>query len=74
MRARRSSQPIRRELDRLRDASALAREQLAEGIVELLPPGADAGAWGAVTIAAARHAGIGGRPTDGRRWATYGRP
>ncbi len=51
--------PIQRELDRLRAGSALAREQLVEGIVELLPPGADAGAWGAVIIAAAAHPGIG---------------
>jgi predicted NBD/HSP70 family sugar kinase len=43
--------PIHRELDRLRRTSALAREQLASGIVELLPEGAEAGAWGAVTIA-----------------------
>ena len=45
--------PIQRELDRMRAASALAREQLAPEIVELLPPGADAGAWGAVVIAGA---------------------
>jgi glucokinase len=51
--------PIQRELDRMRDASALAREQLTPEIVELLPPGADAGAWGAVVIAAAAHPGIG---------------
>ena len=50
--------PIQRELDRMRAASALAREQLAPGIVELLPPGADAGAWGAVVIAAAAHVRI----------------
>jgi glucokinase len=52
--------PIHRELDRLRAASALAREQLPHGIVEVLPPGADAGAWGAVTIATLGHAGIAG--------------
>lgn len=51
--------PIRRELDRMRAASALATEQLVPGIVELLPSGADAGAWGAVTVAAAAHARIG---------------
>jgi glucokinase len=45
--------PIQRELDRLRDTSTLAREQLVPGILEVLPPGADAGAWGGVTIAAA---------------------
>jgi glucokinase len=43
--------PVRREIERLRDASPLARELLAPGVVQLLPPGADAGAWGAVTIA-----------------------
>ena len=48
--------PVRQELDRMRAASALAREQLADGIVELLPPGADAGAWGAVIIAGAANA------------------
>ena len=51
--------PIQRELDRMRAASALAREQLTPDIVQLLPPGADAGAWGAVVIAATAHAGIG---------------
>ena len=59
--------PIQRELDRMRDASALAREQLSPDIVELLPPGADAGAWGAVVIAAA-HAGVGA----GRGWEEVG--
>ena len=43
--------PIRRELDRFRAASPLAREILVEDLVQLLPAGADAGAWGAVTIA-----------------------
>ena len=43
--------PIRRELERFREASPLAREVLVPGLVELLPPGADAGAWGAVTVA-----------------------
>ena len=55
--------PIHLELDRLRAASPLAREQLAPGIVELLPAGADAGAWGAVTIAAASQGGD--RPAPG---------
>jgi glucokinase len=59
--------PIQRELDRMRAASALAREQLTPEIVELLPPGADAGAWGAVIIAAA-HAGVG----VGRGWEEVG--
>lgn len=52
------AQPIQGELDRMRAASALAREQLRPDIVELLPPGADAGAWGAVVIAAAADAGL----------------
>ncbi|MEO5704087.1 MAG: ROK family protein [Candidatus Limnocylindrales bacterium] len=43
--------PIRRELDRYRAASPLVAEVLPPDLVELLPPGADAGAWGAVTIA-----------------------
>lgn len=58
-------EPILRELDRIRRTSALAREQLAPGIVELLPAGADAGAWGAVTIAGLGRAGA--RPGQGRR-------
>ena len=60
--------PIRRELDRMRATSALAREQLVPGIVELLPVGADAGAWGAVIIAGAAHAGIG----TGEGWEEVG--
>jgi glucokinase len=43
--------PIRHELDRYRAASPLAAEVLRPDLVELLPAGADAGAWGAVTIA-----------------------
>jgi predicted NBD/HSP70 family sugar kinase len=43
--------PIRRELDRYRAASPLAAEILQPDLVQLLPPGADAGAWGAVTVA-----------------------
>lgn len=50
-------EPVLRELDRLRRTSDLAREQLAPGVVELLPAGADAGAWGAVTIAGLGRAG-----------------
>lgn len=44
-------QPIATELERLRAGSPLAREQLSPGVVELLPAGSDAGAWGAVSIA-----------------------
>jgi glucokinase len=58
-------QPIERELDRLRATSELAREQLVPGIARLLAPGADAGAWGAVSIAEAAQAGI--EPGQGRR-------
>jgi glucokinase len=43
--------PIRSELDRLRGASALAREVLSDDLVQLLPPGSDAGTWGALTLA-----------------------
>jgi glucokinase len=43
--------PIRRELDRYRAVSPLAAEVLRPDLLELLPPGSDAGAWGAVTIA-----------------------
>jgi len=43
--------PVRRELDRFRAASALSDEILRPELVVMLPPGADAGAWGAVTIA-----------------------
>jgi glucokinase len=43
--------PIRSEFDRLRGASALAREVLSDDLVQLLPPGSDAGAWGALTLA-----------------------
>ena len=43
--------PVRRELDRYRADSPLAAEILRPDLVELLPPRADAGAWGAVTIA-----------------------
>jgi glucokinase len=43
--------PVRRELDRFRAASTLSDEILGPELVVLLPPGADAGAWGAVTVA-----------------------
>ena len=45
--------PIEAELDQIRMTSELAREQLVAGIAQLLPPGADAGAWGAVAVAEA---------------------
>jgi glucokinase len=45
--------PLRRELDRLRSASDLAGELLPADIVEVLPPEAEAGAWGAVAVARA---------------------
>ncbi len=44
--------PILRALDHLRSASPLAREVLRPGVVHLLPADADAGAWGAVVLAA----------------------
>lgn len=43
--------PVERELDRYRASSPLAAEILLPDLVQLLPAGADAGAWGAVTIA-----------------------
>jgi predicted NBD/HSP70 family sugar kinase len=43
--------PVRRQLDRYREASPLAAEILLPDLVQLLPADADAGAWGAVTIA-----------------------
>ena len=43
--------PIRRQLDTYRADSPLAAEILRPDLVKLLPPDADAGAWGAVTIA-----------------------
>jgi glucokinase len=61
--------PIRRELDRMRAASPLANEQLVPGIVDLLPTGADAGAWGAVIIAGAAHARSTGA---GKGWEEVG--
>jgi predicted NBD/HSP70 family sugar kinase len=48
--------PILRGLDRLRGQSELARDVLSPDVVQLLPNGGDAGAWGAVILA--RH-GIG---------------
>ncbi len=61
--------PITDELDRLRRTSTLAREQLAPGIVEVLPAGVEAGAWGAVTIA--RRA-LEEAPLSGAGWREVG--
>jgi glucokinase len=65
--------PIQRELDRYRAVSPLAAEILRPDLVQLLPPGADAGAWGAVTIAreslglGSESLGLGSEsPTQGR--------
>jgi glucokinase len=44
-------QPILRELERLRQDSALASEMLRPAMVRLLPPDYDAGTWGAVVLA-----------------------
>jgi glucokinase len=66
-------EPIVRELGRLREGSDLAREQLRPGVLELLPPDADAGAWGAVTIAGfgRPEAAAGGRRREvGHAWET----
>lgn len=63
--------PVTRGLDELRAASALAREALPADLVELLPPDADAGAWGGVILARGvviRPTGPSpGGPPDGRR-------
>lgn len=45
--------PIRRQLDRYAADSSLAADILQPELVQLLPAGADAGAWGAVTVARA---------------------
>lgn len=58
--------PIRRELDRLRAASPLAAEVLSPDLVQLLPAGSDAGAWGAVIVAREALAGAGAVATAGR--------
>ncbi len=69
-RRHRSREPIHRELARLRAASPSAAELLPADVVEILPPEAEAGAWGAVTIAAA-HIGLepvrGSGPSHGWR-------
>jgi glucokinase len=58
--------PIRRELDRLRAASPLAAEVLSPDLVQLLPAGSDAGAWGAVIVAREALAAAGAVVADGR--------
>jgi glucokinase len=63
--------PVTAGLDLLRAASALAREALTHDIVHLLPPDADAGAWGAVVLA--RDAALPARVTAALAPAT-GRP
>ena len=45
--------PIHRELARMRAASPQAGDLLPADIVEILPPDAEAGAWGAVAVARA---------------------
>lgn len=44
-------QPVLQEIERLRQDSALAREMLQPGMIRLLPPDYEAGAWGAVVLA-----------------------
>jgi glucokinase len=43
--------PIQRQLDRYRTDSRLAAEILRPDLVQLLPPGSEAGTWGAITVA-----------------------
>jgi glucokinase len=47
------AEPIHRELERLRAVSSQAGELLPAHIVEVLPPEAEPGAWGAVAVATA---------------------
>ncbi len=47
------AEPIHRELERLRAVSRQAGELLPADIVEVLPPEAEPGAWGAVAVASA---------------------
>jgi glucokinase len=58
--------PILRALDRLRARSHLAREVLTPGVVHLLPPSAEVGTWGAVTLAAEAERRAGAAGTGGR--------
>ena len=60
--------PIRRELDRLRAASPLAAEILSPDLVQLLPAGSDAGAWGAVIVAREALADASAVVAAGGRW------
>jgi predicted NBD/HSP70 family sugar kinase len=61
--------PISRELDRLRAISPLSAEILVPDLVQLLPAGSDAGAWGAVILAREALAGASGAATVGREVA-----
>jgi glucokinase len=45
------AEPIHRELERLRAVSSQAGQLLPADIVEVLPPEAEPGAWGAVAVA-----------------------
>jgi glucokinase len=47
------AEPIHRELERMRSVSSQAGELLPAHIVEVLPPEAEPGAWGAVAVASA---------------------
>ncbi len=61
-------EPIMAELERQQSASPLIRHALASHPVELLPPDADPGAWGAVVVARSR-LGDGTSPGAGREVA-----
>ena len=52
--------PLLRALDRMREASPLARQVLRSGVVHVLPA-ADTGAWGAIALA--RSAAAAATPT-----------
>ncbi|HYH94090.1 MAG TPA: ROK family protein, partial [Candidatus Saccharimonadales bacterium] len=56
--------PLRRELARLRAASPLAAELLPADIVDVLPPEAEAGAWGAVAVARMADRASAGKGTE----------
>jgi len=59
--------PIEAELVRLRRASPLATQMVAEHTVSLLPPDYDAVAWGAVALARRISSGGPGERGDGKR-------